>query len=396
MTESEIVQNLLDRLKERENSSIVLDKLFAPDYTPPDPICEKMSTMLFKLNPNMFVPSFYPTVQECFEDALKFLSQLFHQPVPCGEITIGSTEGILNAIEAASRRYQKPLHIIAPVSAHMSLHKTFRYKNISDQYIHWINVDYSCQPDVEKMINLASRLEPCFIFTTAGTVDFGTIDPIQQIAEGLKGRDVWLHVDAASGGMIFPFLDETKYLTDFSIPGVCSLTVDIHKRGLAPLPCSFVLFRHPEDLERLCEGAAYTKSFGCRYSFTGSFPGISAVWAWALFEKYGYDGYSRLVQETMAKRTYLAEALLNHGIEIFPETKIPTVVIPVKQPQEITEKLSSEYGIKTGGYSIQPCQLQTEHLRIGIMPHNTFEGIETLAKILLTFSGSYFGSLKSI
>ena len=374
----------LQRSLENGEGGISIENVFAPDWTPPDPICNKVSSLLFEMNPNLFAPNAFPTVATCLDGALKFLAETFAQPAPCGQIVSGSTEGLLNAMEAACRHFgSRAIRVIAPVSAHLSVRKVLRYRGIPDELVKWIDVDQRCQPDINAVVSAVDGKDPCFVFTTAGTVDFGTVDPVRQIAETVADRDVWLHIDAASAGMVLPFLPhgQDSHHSDFSIPGVKSLSVDIHKRGLAPLPCSFVLFRDPADLEMLCEVAPYTGCLGSRPGFTGSFPGISAAWAWSLFNKYGRDGYAQIATDGMAMRKLIVDALTDHGIDVFTETRIPLVVIPFDDAALVADEILAKHGIWVES-SIRPCGKSCELLRIGIMPHNTIEGTTRLIDVL--------------
>lgn len=73
----------------------------------------------------------------------------------------------------------------------------------------------------------------------AGTTELGRIDPVEELSEICLEEGIHLHVDAAFGGFIIPFLRETGAELpefDFKLQGVSSITVDPHKMGLAPSP----------------------------------------------------------------------------------------------------------------------------------------------------------------
>jgi tyrosine decarboxylase/aspartate 1-decarboxylase len=383
------VQKLIDDVGEK-NKGVRLDQIFSPDWTPPDSICKTLFNAFFEQNPNLFVPKGFPEAVGCLEKALKFLATVFNQQQPSGQIVGGSTEGLLTAMEAAERYYKtkenRSLHIIAAESAHMSLHKLLQYKNIPDKNMHWLPVDRYCQPNINQIAELARKYQPCFIFTTASTVDFGTVDPVSEISSACRDLDVWIHIDAASGGMILPFsapnLNENN--ASFITPGVKSLTVDLHKRGLAPLACSFVLFKETEYLDSLTEISAYTPALGLRASFSGSFPGISAIWAWALFEKYGLKGYREIVKYCLSLRNMLAERLMDKGLNLYEgNTQVPMVVIPVEDAVNTTNTLLLQHNTFVEN-SIKPCGLDGEYLRVGIMPHNTQSSIERFSENLFS------------
>ena len=92
-----------------------------------------------------------------------------------------------------------------------------------------------------------SEVEKCIskntvaIVGTAGTAELGVVDPIDKLSEIALRHNVYLHVDAAFGGLIIPFLPNPKPIFDFSLEGVKSITVDPHKMGMAAIPSR----RHP-------------------------------------------------------------------------------------------------------------------------------------------------------
>ena len=88
----------------------------------------------------------------------------------------------------------------------------------------------------------------------AGTTELGVIDPIDKLSDIAFENNIYLHVDAAFGGFSIPFLKRLGYEFpdfDFSLPGVCSMTVDPHKMGLAPIPAGGIIFRKEEYHEHL-------------------------------------------------------------------------------------------------------------------------------------------------
>ena len=87
----------------------------------------------------------------------------------------------------------------------------------------------------------------------AGTTELGLVDDIPEISKIAKSYGVYLHVDAALGGFIIPFLNyknNNQLNFDFKCKGVSSITIDPHKMGLAPVPSGGIIFRKKKYIEK--------------------------------------------------------------------------------------------------------------------------------------------------
>ncbi len=124
---------------------------------------------------------------------------------------------------------------------------------------------------------------PCF--------PFGVIDPIAAISELAQETGVWLHVDACVGGYLIPFAkDNGEDLPDFdfAIPGVRSISADLHKYGFCPKPASTLFFRNAEDMAR---GAfdldVWANGRFVTQTIAGTRPGGAVAGAWAVLNHLG-------------------------------------------------------------------------------------------------------------
>ena len=87
----------------------------------------------------------------------------------------------------------------------------------------------------------AENLLPIALVATAGTTDFGSIDPLSEIADIANAEKIWLHVDAAYGGALVFSTRHRKFLA--GIERADSITVDFHKLFFQPISCSALLLR---------------------------------------------------------------------------------------------------------------------------------------------------------
>jgi L-2,4-diaminobutyrate decarboxylase len=101
----------------------------------------------------------------------------------------------------------------------------------------------------------AYGLSPMAVVATAGTTDFGAIDPLAAIAELCRRHDTWLHVDAAYGGglLVSP---TRRHLLD-GIEHADSVTVDYHKTWFQPVSASALLVRDGRHLGHVTWNADY-------------------------------------------------------------------------------------------------------------------------------------------
>jgi tyrosine decarboxylase/aspartate 1-decarboxylase len=115
-----------------------------------------------------------------------------------------------------------------------------------------------------------------------GTAELGAVDPVEKLSDIALTHDVYLHVDAALGGLMLPFMENASAF-DFCLKGVKSITVDPHKMGLATVPAGGILFRDNTYLEHIKTETPYLTE-DAQYTFVGTRNGASVAATWAVFE----------------------------------------------------------------------------------------------------------------
>jgi len=221
-----------------------------------------------------------------------------------GNCTFGGTESIMCAIKAARdwARVHKPHitepEIIVPRTAHPAHHKAGVYLGLK-VVISPIN-PVSFQADVDGMRNLITPNTILLAGSAPGYAQ-GVVDPIPEIAALAQEHGLLCHVDACVGGIHLSFhrrmgaVDYPDF--DFSVPGVTSISVDMHKYGYAPKNISTVLYRD-KDLRR-------HQYYACRKTTTYALinatilstkSGGPLAGAWAVLNYLGEGGYRQIVQ----------------------------------------------------------------------------------------------------
>jgi len=283
-------------------------------------VAQEASTMF--LMANGLSPFAFPSLFKMETEVVAMLADLFHgQEDTVGHMTSGGSESILLAVKAARdyARAMKP-HItrpelLMPLSAHPAFNKAAHYLGLETVIVP--TQKETLAADVEAMRRAVTE-NTILVVGSAPSYPHGIIDPIEELARMAADRDIWMHVDACVGGLELPFIKGLGYPVpnfDFQIPGVCSLSADIHKYGFTPKGASVVLYRNPEL--RKYQLFAYADWPGGLYgtpNVSGSRPGGPIAASWALCKYLGREGYRDL-----AGRSMKATQGVIKGIEAIPE-----------------------------------------------------------------------------
>ncbi|HPD51712.1 MAG TPA: pyridoxal-dependent decarboxylase, partial [Methanoculleus sp.] len=191
-----------------------------------------------------------------------------------------------------------------------------------------------------------------------GTTEYGMIDPIARLSEIALDRDIFLHVDAAFGGMVAPFLDRPIPF-DFRLPGVSSISVDPHKMGMSTIPAGCLLVRDPDWFSRLSVDTPYL-TVKREFTLAGTRPGAPVAAAVAVLEYMGRDGMKAVVSGCMENCRRLIEGMETLGCPraVTPDVNVATFRCERAPP----------------GWRVS--MTRQGHMRIVCMPHVTRDVVE--------------------
>ena len=150
---------------------------------------------------------------------------------------------------------------------------------------------------------------PCF--------PYGVIDPVDELGELALAHDVWLHVDACVGGYFAPFarmngVDLPAF--DFSVPGVRSISADLHKYGYAAKGASTLFHRSAEQRDhQVFRCDAWPAGAMRTPSAAGTRPGGAIASAWAVLHYLGENGYREKAGRVVRTRERLEAAIAATG-----------------------------------------------------------------------------------
>ena len=240
----------------------------------------------------------------------------------CGVVTSGGTESCLMAVKTYrdmardQRRVKKPEMILSE-AAHVAWFKASEYFGVKIRLVP-LKADFT--PDLDKLRRLINR-NTVMILGSAPEYPHGTIDPIEAMGEIAQAKGIPLHVDACVGGFILPFMEmngENLPLWDYRVPGVTSISADIHKYGYAAKGASTITYRNLDYLRyqmfvyQNWPGGVFASS-----ALLGTRPGGGYAAAWGALQYFGKAGYRKLAADTLQ-----AVNQLKAGVRAIPELEI--------------------------------------------------------------------------
>jgi len=232
-----------------------------------------------------------------------------------GIFTSGGTESIFMAMFALrewakqeKRGVSRP-QVIAPHSAHPALNKAAHMLGLEVKRVP-VGPDFRADPAA---LEAAIGPNTVGMYASAPSYSLGMVDPIPALGAVAAKHGLWLHVDACVGGILAPFVRECGYEVppfDFSVPGVTSISADLHKSGFAAKPASTVSFRTRAHREF----ARYTfddwpSGTYSSLTFTGTRPGGAIAASWAALNFLGREGYREIAAASMRAKEKTIAAL---------------------------------------------------------------------------------------
>ena len=233
-----------------------------------------------------------------------------------GNFTSGGTESILMAVKTARdyNRTRKPQikapEMLMPATAHAAFHKAAKYFDIKPVLV---PVDPNTfKADVTAMRRAISD-NTILMVGSAPSYAHGVVDPIEALAAMAQEHDLLFHTDACVGGFMLPYLrqlGEPIPRFGFDVPGVTSVSMDLHKYGYTPKNASVVLYRDKtlrrKQIFACANWTGYTVVNGAAQSSKTGGP-IAA--AWAVLHFLADEGYLKIARETMVATCKMAEGI---------------------------------------------------------------------------------------
>jgi len=327
----------------------------------------------------------YPISAEIEQRCIRMLADLYHAP---GETTGCRTQGSSEAImlgalslkwkwkqrrEAGGKPVDRP-NLVFGGDVHVVWEKFCRYFDVEPRIVRLGEDKYVIGPeDVEPHID-ENTIGVAVVLGTTFTGHADDIVGINKLLLDVKdkhGLDVPLHVDAASGGFVWPFLyPDSEW--DFRLEQVRSINVSGHKFGLVYPGIGWLVFRETADLvEDLVFYENYLGKTDATFTLNFS-TGASMVLAqYYNFVRLGREGYTHVMGAMEKNARALAEKLKANGnFELIGEDKeqLPLVAFKLREGKDYDEfdvswQLSAERGWMLPAYTMPPYAQEVKVMR---------------------------------
>jgi glutamate/tyrosine decarboxylase-like PLP-dependent enzyme len=234
-----------------------------------------------------------------------------------GFMTSGGTESILMVVKAARDQFAQTHgvtnpNVVLPTSAHAAFEKAFHYFGVESRRA---DVGADWRADVSAMEQLIDD-NTILLVASAPQYPQGVIDDIPSIAALALQYGINCHVDACMGGVTLAYLEKLGLpipAWNLRVPGVTSISVDLHKYGYTSKGASVVMYRN--KLLRAHQGFFTDNWLGGMYASSGMLgtkSGGSIASAWAVLRHLGDDGYTALTKQTRDACVQLADHISTH------------------------------------------------------------------------------------
>ncbi|MGM0770513.1 MAG: tyrosine decarboxylase MfnA [Halobacteriota archaeon] len=311
---------------------------------------------------NMGDPGLFPGTYDLEKQVLKMFGSLLHHnnnPGECGYLTTGGTESNIQAIRSMvnSRRDIENPNVVMPESAHFSFDKV---ADLSGVEIRKACLDETLKVNTNSVISLTDE-NTIGLVGIVGTTEFGQVDPIEELSEIALEKDLFLHVDAAFGGFVLPFMN-VEYRYDFDVEGVTSMTIDPHKMGLSTIPSGGLMFRRSEYLDDLEIHTPYL-SISKQYSLTGTRSGAAVASTYAVMKHFGKEGYRSVIDQCMEQTEKIVTGAEAMGIDPVIDPVMNVLALRVPNADDVRKRLLDEFGWHVS------ITRNPRALRLVVMPH---------------------------
>jgi len=328
----------------------------------------------------------YPQTAEIEKRCVNILAKLWHAPVDnaFGTSTVGSSEACMLAgmalkwhwqasQEALGRTATKP-NLVLGANAQICWEKFCRYWAVEPRFVplsegrYHIDADLAAAMCDENTIGVVGIL--------GSTLD-GSYEPIQRLSEALdelqstKGFDIPIHVDAASGGFVAPFL-QPDLVWDFRLLRVKSINTPGHKYGMVYPGVGWIIWRHPDDLPKdLIFNVNYLGGNEPTFALNFSKPGNGVIAQYYNFLRLGHEGYYRILKQCQNTALYVSSKVAEMGpFELISDgSELPVFAFKLKDSMDNFSlyDLSSairEQGWQVPAYTLPASLEQTVVMRI--------------------------------
>ena len=300
-------------------------------------------------------------------------------PNSAGFMTSGGTESILMAVKAArdrllaERQIRQP-NMVLPTSAHAAFAKAGAYFGVE---VRRVAVGPDWRADVAAMRNCVDE-NTVLIVGSAPQYPQGVVDDIVSIAKIASDAQINCHVDACMGGVTLAYLErlgEKIAPWNLQVPGVSSISVDLHKFGYTSKGASVIMYASKHL--RSYQGFVTADWLGGMYGSSGVLgtkSGGSMASAWAVMHFLGDDGYLRLTRQAREATLQLASIIRNSPeLVLRAEPESTLLCFGAQDPTELNVFAVADELSKRGWYVDRQTPPDSLHCTVNAIHHDKIE-----------------------
>ena len=354
-----------------------------------DPAAVTREAYLEFLSENGLDPTVFPSLLKLETDVVRAMIDLLRgDSNAVGHLTSGGTESIMLAVKTARdmaravKPHIKEPEMILPKTAHAAFHKAAHYLSVKPVIVDIDPQTFQVRAeDMEKALTQNTIL----LVGSAPSYSQGVIDPIDEIGKIAQKHDLLFHVDACVGGLHLSFMRKLGYEVtdfDFTVPGVTSISTDLHKYGYAAKGCSVIMYRS-KDIRKY-QIFACTDTTGYTLinpTVLSSKSGGPMAGAWAILNFLGEEGYKKIIQEVQDGTKRLIDGVNSiEGLQVLgkPAMCMFSFKSDVINVYQLADEMSKRGWYIQGQFSTP---LTPRNLHISVS-HGTIHNVDALLKDL--------------
>ena len=292
----------------------------------PDPEIQALAKKAYMsfLTENALDPTSFGSLLQFENDIVAMgASHLSGDENTVGNFTSGGTESCMLSVKSAldfarDRKGITEPEMVLPVTAHAAFQKAAHYFGVKMRLVRVDPETFSADLDaVREAINENTVL----IVGSAPAYAHGVADPIREMGQIALDKDVLFHVDGCIGGWMLPYFRRLGAETpdfDFSVPGVTSISVDLHKYAYTPKGASLILYKSKEVRRyQIFSCPGWTGYTIVNPTIQSSKSGGPLAAAWAVLHHIGDAGYMKMAKGVLdATRKFIA------GVQAIPGLRV--------------------------------------------------------------------------
>ncbi|HXR45498.1 MAG TPA: aspartate aminotransferase family protein, partial [Pseudolysinimonas sp.] len=334
-------------------------------------------------------PTTFTSVAVLERELVGFVRELLHgDDEVVGSVTTGGTESCLLAVKTARDLWPgegRP-RLLAPVTVHAAFHKAAHYFGLQLDLVP-VGVDGALDP--ERLIERLGE-DVALVVVSAPSYPVAALDPVAAVAAACARAGIPLHIDACIGGLVLPFWPALPDW-DFRVPGVTSISADLHKFGYAPKGVS-VLLQRGRDRQR-AQYFATTRWPGypvVNPTILGSKSAGPLAAAWAIVQALGEPGFAELA-ESCRRSTLAVRAAIGaiRGLRVVGDPVGPLLAVAADESLPADQRVDPHHWADAGrdlGWvlQLQPGIEQADGVRLPSTTHLTITPVTegTLPQLL--------------